>query len=90
MNKILNKLGEYKEIFRMVNWTERVDFFGIRRYFSKIAGNSTDTAVNLLRNAGSPLSWNFYWELFLKKRPYSRWYLTKKRRYIFNTDVERG
>ena len=32
------------------------NFFEIRCYFSKIAGNSADTAVNLLRTAGEPLS----------------------------------
>ena len=31
-------------------------FFEIRRYFSKIAGNSADTAVNPLRNDDAPLS----------------------------------
>ena len=37
--------------------TSRVEiFFEIRRYFSKIAGNSADTAVNLLRTADAPLS----------------------------------
>ena len=34
----------------------RVEFFEIRRYSSKVAGNSADTAVNLLRNADVPLS----------------------------------
>ena len=33
----------------------RVDFFEIHRYFSKIAGISADTAVNLLRTADAPL-----------------------------------
>ena len=32
------------------------NFFEIRRYFSKIAGNSADTAVNALRTADAPLS----------------------------------
>ena len=32
------------------------DLFEIRRYFSKIAGNSADIAVNLLRNPDAPLS----------------------------------
>ena len=32
------------------------NFFEIRRYFSKIAGNSADTAVNVLRTADAPLS----------------------------------
>ena len=31
-------------------------FTEIRRYFSKIAGNSADFAVNLLRTADAPLS----------------------------------
>ena len=32
------------------------NFFEIRRFFSKTAGNSSDTAVNLLRTADAPLS----------------------------------
>ena len=31
-------------------------FFEIRSYFCKTAGNSTDTAVYLLRSADAPLS----------------------------------
>ena len=31
------------------------NFSEIRRYFSKIAGSSTDTALNLLRTADAPL-----------------------------------
>ena len=31
-------------------------FFEMRRYFSKIAGNSADTAVNPVRNDDAPLS----------------------------------
>ena len=40
-------------------------FFEIRRYFSKISGNSADTAVFLLRTADAPLSLKFCWELRL-------------------------
>ena len=32
------------------------NFFEIRRYFSKIAGNSADTAVNFPKTADAPLS----------------------------------
>ena len=32
------------------------NFFEIRRYFSKIAGNSADTAANFLRTADAPFS----------------------------------
>ena len=32
------------------------NFFEIRRYFSKIADNSADTAVNFRRTADAPLS----------------------------------
>ena len=39
----------------LANWLPGRNFFEIRRYFSKIAGNSTDTAVNL-KTADAPLS----------------------------------
>ena len=41
--------------FSVQNCPGRI-FFEIRRYFSKIAGNSADTAVILLRTADAPLS----------------------------------
>ena len=61
-------------------------FFEIRRHFSKIAGNSADTTINLLRCT-------VIIELLLRiendnhyfptKNRYSRLYPTKKRRHIF-------
>ena len=48
-------------------------FFDFRRYIFKVAGNSADTAVNLLRAADASLQWNFCWEfrlttaIFLRK-----------------------
>ena len=38
------------------DYSSWVDFFEIRRYFSKIASNSADTAVNFLRTTDVPFS----------------------------------
>ena len=39
------------------SWASRVEFFfEIRRYFSKIASNSADTAVNAIKTVDAPLS----------------------------------
>ena len=36
--------------------TSRVEIFEIHRYFSKIDGDSADTAVNALRTADAPFT----------------------------------
>ena len=51
--------------FSLSRWNRGRIFSEISRFFPRIAGNSAETGVNLLRTADAPLSWKFCWALAL-------------------------